>query len=440
MRWMFCAHKPEQNLLFGYHRADETRRRFLIPLWNVYSFFVSYANLDGWAPEAAAGGQLPPLEPAGMQPLDRWILARLQQAIRDVTLCMEEYDPYGATQAIEPFLDDLTNWYVRRSRRRFWKSEHDADKNAAYATLYHVLLTLSRLLAPFVPFVTEVMYQNLAGSVINAECESVHHCEWPVADDALLGASQGLLTRMSLATQVAALGRSARSASNVKLRQPLARALVFAGTEDHALGELTELVVDELNVKALEFVAQEGEIVQYEIGLQPKLLGPKHGKRYPLLRQAVAKADAAALAHLFRDGQSASLDLGDGEPPVELLPEEAEIRMRAREGMAVAEARGLVVAVDVTLTPALIREGLARDLVRHIQNLRKEADFQLNDRIVTFYQADENVGLAVAEWADYVRDETLSRELVRGPLPEDVARQESFKLEGHEVTLGVKKA
>ena len=434
VRWMYCAHKPEQNLLFGYHRADETRRRFLIPLWNVYSFFVTYANLDGWQPE----GEHSEARPAGLQPLDRWILSRLQQAVREVTGLLDDYDPYGATLVIEPFLDDLSNWYVRRSRRRFWKSEHDADKNAAYATLYHVLLVLSRLLAPFIPFVTEVMYQNLVRSVVNADCESVHHCDWPTADESLV--DQELLDGMALAMQVAALGRAARSASNVKLRQPLARALVFAGQAAGQMAGLAELVTDELNVKALEFVAEQGEIVQYEIGLQPKLLGPKHGSRYPRLRQAVAQADAGSLARRFRSGESVMLDLGDGEPPVELLPEEVEVRLRAREGFAVAEERGLVVAVDVTLTPGLVREGLARDLVRRIQSLRKDADFQLDDRILTFYETDEEMAQVVAEWGQYVRDETLSRELIRGPLPSDVARQETCKLEGHAVTLGVRKA
>ncbi len=432
MRWMYCAHKPEQNLLFGYHLADDTRRRFLLPLWNVYSFFVTYANLDGWEPGRMGDGQ-----GSTLQPLDRWIVSRLQQVVQSVTERMEEYDPYGATLVVEPFLDDLTNWYVRRSRRRFWKSEQDADKEAAYATLYQVLVTLTRLLAPFVPFVAEVMYQNLVRSAAGGDCDSVHHCDWPVADGSLVDAE--LVERMELAMQIAALGRSARSASNVKLRQPLAKVLVFADKESGRLGNLAGLVTDELNCKSVEFVVEEGNLVRYEIGLLPKLLGPKYGSRYPRLRQAVAGADAAALARRFKSSLSVELDLGDGEPPVELLPEEVEVRTLAREGYAVAEEKGLIVAVDVTLTPELEREGLARDLVRRIQNLRKEAGFQLDDRIVTFYDVDDELTLVVEEWAGYVKAETLSRELVPGPIPPDVARQESFKLEGRPVTLGVRK-
>jgi len=432
MRWMYCAHKPENNLPFGYHRADEVRRRFLIPLWNVYSFFVTYANIDGWQP----GGPLPA---ADLQPLDRWILARLNQVVARVTEAMEAYDPYAATLAVEPLLDDLTNWYVRRSRRRFWKGEQDADKQAAYATLYQVLLTLARLLAPMVPFVTEVMYQNLARGVDESACESVHHCAWPEVDEAAI--DEELLDRMGLATQIAALGRSARSASNVKLRQPLSRALIYAGQgTDRLPGSLVELVSDELNVKEVEFVAEEADLVRYEIGLLPNVLGKKHGRRFPRLRQAVAALDAGSVVRRFQAGSGVVVDLVDGEPAVELLPDEVEVRIHGREGYAVAEERGVVVAVDVQMTPELVREGLARDLVRRIQTQRKEAGFQLDDRIVTYYDAGDELAAVVQEWAAYIRSETLSTELVPGPVPGSASRQESFRLDGQSITLGVEKA
>jgi isoleucyl-tRNA synthetase len=430
MRWMYCTHKPETNLLFGYQRADETRRRFLIPLWNIYSFFVTYANIDGWEP--GAGGEVARSE------LDRWVLARLNQVVGRVNQCLAEYDPYGATLLIEPLLDDLSNWYVRRSRRRFWKSEHDADKDAAYATLYDVLLTMSKLLAPFVPFVSEAIYQNLAPAADKAACESVHHCAWPEADDSAI--DQDLLDRMALAAQISALGRSARSTSNVKLRQPLARARIYAGKRDVDLGSLADLVTEELNVKALEFVEQEAELVEYEIGLLPNVLGPKHGRRFPLLRRAVGEQNAADLARRFQAGLSVTVVVDDGGMPVELLPEEVEVRIHGREGYAVAEEKGLLVAVDVTLTPALAREGLARDLVRRVQTMRKDAGFQLDDRIVTTYDADAELEAVVEEWGDYIRAETLSQELVSGSVPEDADRRESFSLAEHAVSLGVKKA
>ena len=441
MRWLYCAHKPENDLLFGFNRGDETRRRFLIPLWNVYSFLATYANLDNWMPKD--DGSFDPKQPAGETPqsdnlLDRWILSRINQIIPMVNDALENSDPLGATTAIEAFLDDLTNWYVRRSRRRFWKSEQDADKDAAYATLYHVLVTLSKLLAPMVPFVTEVIYQNLVRTVDGSAPESVHHCEWPKAEER--GLDTQLLERMALAIQIAALGRSARSRSGLKLRQPLARARVYAGPKSLDLGELVALVTDELNVKSLEFVDREADLVRYEIGLLPGVLGPKHGRRFPLLRQAVAAADAAVLARRFQSGLSVTLELEDGGPAVELLPEEVEVRTHGREGYAVAEDKGIVVAVDVALTPELVREGLARDLVRSVQTLRKEADFQLDDRIVLYYDANEDLEAVVQEWADYIQGETLSRELVPGPVPDTVARQATFKLGGQPLTIGVQKA
>jgi isoleucyl-tRNA synthetase len=434
MRWMYCAHKPETNLLFGYGVADETRRRFLIPLWNVYSFFVTYANLDGWQP----GGDV---DASSLQPLDRWILARLNQVVARVTNRLDDYDPYGATLVIEPLLDDLTNWYVRRSRRRFWKSEHDADKDAAYATLYQVLVTLSKVLAPFMPFVAEAMYQNLARSVDKEACESVHLCDWPTADETAV--DPDLLDRMALAQQIAALGRSARSTSNVKLRQPLARARVHSSQKTVELGPLADLVTDELNVKALEVVEEEADLVEYEIGLLPNILGPKYGKRFPVLRRAVAGKtpdETRTLARRLQAGLAVTLELDDGGPAVDLDPEEVEVRTHGREGYAVAEDKGVIVAVDITLSPELAREGLARDLVRRIQALRKEADFQLDDRIITYYDAGEELAAVFAEWADYIQAETLSVELVPGPIPDQAQRQETADLGQHAVSLGVKRA
>jgi isoleucyl-tRNA synthetase len=252
---------------------------------------------------------------------------------------------------------------------------------------------------------------------------------------------QDLLDQMALAMQIAALGRSARSTSSVKLRQPLARVRVFVGKQAPQLvSSLVDLVTDELNVKVVEFVEQEADLVEYEIGLLPNLLGPKHGRRFPLLRQAVANADAGALARRFQAGLTVPVELGDDGPPVELAPDEVEVRSHGREGYAVAEEKGLVVAVDVSITPELAREGLARDLVRRVQTMRKEAGFELDDRIVTYYQAGDELETVVQDWADYIQAETLSVDLVCGPVHGDVAQQESFTLDGQPVVLGVRKA
>jgi isoleucyl-tRNA synthetase len=205
-------------LLFGYGRADEVRRQFLLPLWNVYNFFVTYAKLDEWMPtddrRRTTGDKSEPSAVNGQRSvLDSWILARLNETVARVTENFENYDAYRATLAVQDLLEDLTNWYVRRSRRRFWKSEHDADKDAAYATLYHVLTTLVKVLAPITPFVTEVMYQNLVRGVDETAPESVHHCAWPEADEAAI--DQTLIEQMALTRRIARLGLSARDSENI---------------------------------------------------------------------------------------------------------------------------------------------------------------------------------------------------------------------------------
>jgi len=425
MRWLYCRQKPENNLLFGYGRADEVRRQFLIPLWNVYSFFVTYANIDEWEPQTR--------EPEARTMLDRWILARLNEVVAHVTDSLENYDAFGATMAVEPLLDDLTNWYVRRSRRRFWKSEQDADKNAAYDTLYCVLTTLCRLLAPFVPFVTEVMYQNLVRSVDADALESVHHTSWPQAD--LTAVDEGLLAQMALARQVVTLGHSARNSQNVKLRQPLGCAMIHMEGD---VGEIDEeslaLIKDELNVKQVAFVDEASDLVTYRLLPDNRALGPRFGKRFPAVRTALAGQDPLGVVKRLRAGLSLRLEV-DGEE-VELAPEEVVVHEEPREGLAVASERGVTVAVDVVVTSDLAAEGLAREVVRRIQNLRKEAGLNLDDRIVTTYQAEGELAEAIELWHDFIAAETLSIEL-RAGLPDEVGFPGEERVSGHSLKLSV---
>ena len=431
MRWLYCAHKPENDLLFGYGRADEVRRQFLIPLWNVYAFFVTYANIDGWTPPPDHRSQI-----TAPSYLDRWILARLNQVVAQVTERLENYDAYSTTLAVEPFLDDLSNWYVRRSRRRFWKSEHDADKNAAYATLYHVLTVLCRLLAPLTPFVTEVMYQNLVHSVDPRAPESVHHSTWPQAD--LAAVDEGLLARMALARQVVTLGHSARNSANVKLRQPLARALLHL---EPGAGELDEelllLVQDELNVKQVTFVDDASDLVTYRLLPDNKVLGPRFGQRFPAVRAALAALDPLATARRLRAKLPLRLEVAGEE--VELSPDEVLVREEPRAGLAVASERSLTVAVDVAITPELVAEGRAREVVRRVQSLRKEAGLNLDDRIITTYQAEGPLAEAIAAWQAFIAAETLSVELRAGP-PEEGATVVEDRIDGQLLKVGIRKA
>ncbi len=434
MRWLFIDRKPEKDMLFGYHSADEVRRQFLIPLWNVYSFFVTYAKLDGWEPDSSAAPQV------GTALLDRWVLARLDQVVQTVTEKLESYEPNLATTVVSDFIDDLSNWYVRRSRRRFWakagaSEASDADKNAAYATLYHVLVTLTKLLAPFTPFVTEAMYQNLVRSVDANAPESVHHNSWPTPDAEALAASQALLDQMTLARQVVTLGHAARAQANVKVRQPLGKVVVFAPGRFDDLAAMHDLILDELNVKELEAAQEAEELVTYRLLPVNKVLGPRFGRGFPQVRAALsAIADPAAAAVALEAGESLTLNV-DGQT-VELTPDEVLVQTDARAGLAVLSESGITVALDTSLTPELVAEGLAREVVRRIQTMRKEADFQLDDRIVTTYATDDELSSVIAQWAAYVEAETLSDELLAGP-PQEGARSENFQVDGHQLTLGI---
>jgi isoleucyl-tRNA synthetase len=437
MRWLYCMHKPENNLLFGYQRADEVRRQFLIPLWNMYYFFVTYANLDGWEPGREGFDAAVPEgpTPASDNPLDTWILARLNQVTAHCTESLAASDMHSATLAIDGFLDDLSNWYIRRSRRRFWKSTHDLDKHIAYATLYHVLVKLSKLLAPIAPFVTEIMYQNLVCAVQPTAYTSVHHCSWPDIDQAAV--QSDLLAQMALTRQVTSLGLGARSTVSLKVRQPLGKALVHVREGQGALTEaFTAIVAEELNVKALQFVADEAALLRFEVLPNSKLLGPRLGGQFPKVRAALAASNPAEVVHRVQAGSVVALSV-DGET-IELTPEEIVIRTHPAEGLAVATEKGVTVAVDTAITQALRTEGLAREIVRRIQVMRKDAGFNIEDRILTYSLAEGELSEAVATWVEYIKAETLSLELVPAAAPPE-SYCETHTIEGMTLTLGVQR-
>ena len=433
MRWLYLHHRPEQNLLFGYKLGDETRRRFLIPLWNIYSFFVTYANLDDWQP-----GEAPLSSPhSASAQMDAWITARLHETVAAVTDALAGFDSPRATIVVEAFLDDLSNWYVRRARRRFWKSERDADKLAALSTLYHVLVTLTKLLAPFIPFTTEAMYQNLVRSVNQAAPSSVHHAEWPRAEAALM--DRRLLDKMGLAISVAALGRAARSSADVKLRQPLAMAQVHVGSPQarNDLAELLDVLSEEINVKQIEVVAEVGALVNYKLLPNNRVLGPRLGKLFPQVRGALAALDSAAVATALQRGETVTVDLGG--TPVSLSGEDILVQTESRGGLAIASDKGVTVAVDIHLTPELVAEGYARDLVRAINTLRKEAGFALDDRIHVTYAAEGESASAFVLFADFIQRETLALSLLPGRAAEASERQ-VVKIGDEQIAIALQKA
>jgi isoleucyl-tRNA synthetase len=433
MRWLFCSQKPENDLLFGYKAGTQVRKDFIIPLWNVYSFFANYARLDGWTPDS----DFDPNYPEGPTPksdalMDRWILVRLNQVVERIETYISASDPMNASLAAEAFLHDLSNWYVRRNKRRFWKSERDADKNSAYSTLYHVLVKFVKSLAPFIPFITEEMYQNLVRAVRPEAYESIHHTSWPQVDPEMV--DDELLEQMSLARKVASLGLSARKAANLKVRQPLNKVLVNAGKAE--LGQdLVDIVMDELNVKEFEFVEQEGSLVQYRVLPDNKLLGPKFGARFPEVRAALAQADPSKIAAEIKAGLPVLLEVA-GET-VELAPETILVNTEPMPGLAVSGDKYITVGIDASVTPELKAEGMAREIVRRVQDMRKNAGFNIEDRITTYYQAGEQLTEVFHTWGDYITSETLTTQLLNA-LPVEGVYVEEHKLEDETLILAVK--
>ena len=423
IRWMYAAAKVEPNMRFGYKLADDVKRRFLLPLWNVYSFFVTYASLDQWRPQGTAPER---------SPLDRWILSKLQTLIGTVTENMQDYNAEDACVLLEEFVDDLSKWYVRRSRRRFWKSEADADKEAAYVTLYTVLVTLVELLAPFIPFATEEIYQNLVRSVNDQAHSSVHHNDWPVPNPALI--DHDLEEAMDLALDACNLGHAARTTSGIKVRQPLQAAVVVGEQSklDH-LSSMQELLKDELNVKRVDLVTEREKVVDYKVTLRPQL-GAKFGRLFPTLRSAVDSMDHTTIAHSFQRDSSISIDV-QGQTVV-LLKDDVEITMKGKPGFEIAEGDGLLVAIETNLSEDLKDEGLARDIIRRIQNQRKEAGFDIADEIELYYEAAPRLARVLAKHGAEIKSETLAR-VLRAAKPPTHSHVADYRLENEPLKLGL---
>ncbi len=430
MRWyLYTATPPGQERRFSSDLVGEVVSNFTLTLWNTYSFFTTYANLDGWKP-----GEDETLEYSA---LDRWLLSALNALVRDVTAAYESYDVLGATRPIEVFVDQLSNWYLRRSRRRFWKSESDGDKRAAYATLYQALVTLSKLLAPAMPFLADELYQNLVRTADEAAPLSVHLADWPGYDAALV--DDRLNKEMGLVMKLASLGHAARNKANRKVRQPLSEVAFSVGNADERsvperYGELLE---DELNVKHVRLLSAAGEAVSYSLNPLPKQLGQKYGSRFPGIRQAVLAMDAAPAAQALLAGQTVSVS-ANGES-YDVLPEEVEVRVTARAGYAVAAEGAYLAALVTDLTPELVREGLAREFVRRVQDLRKTAGLDISDRIRVSYQASAGLAEAVAAFREYIMNETLTVELSQAAPGEGMAVVED-SFDGESVTVGLEKA
>jgi len=430
MRWyLFTASPPGQERRFSADLVAEVVRNFTLTLWNTYSFFVTYSNLDHWKPDANVTPQY--------SDLDRWLRSTLHALVRDVTAAMEDYDVLGATRPIETFIDQLSNWYLRRSRRRFWKSESDDDKHAAYATLYEALVTVSHLLAPSMPFLAEEVYQNLVRKVDSKAAESVHLADWPAWQPALV--DDKLNREMLLVMKLASVGHAARNKANRKVRQPLLEVAFSVGNADEmrVIELYEEILADELNVKRVRSLDTAGEVVSYTLNPLPKQLGQKYGRRFPAIRTALAALEAEEAGRRLLDGHAVEVNVE--EEVFNILPEEVEVRALAREGYAVASEGAILAALVTDLTPELVHEGLAREFVRRVQDLRKQADLDISDRIRLFYSATPGLSEAVHAFTEYIVGETLCVELVEiEPNTELVSAKAIF--DNEEVLIGLQKA
>ena len=409
LRWyLYSASPPGATKSFSANLVDETLRDFFMTLWNVYGFFVLYANLEEPDVEAAPD--------VGERPLvDRWLAARLEALKAQVTDALEDFDPTTASRAIRDFVvDELSNWYVRRNRRRFWRGANAspadaADSLAAYATLHEALVTVAKLMAPMAPFTTEEIYRNLELAVRPGAEPSVHLAAWPAARPEVR--DEELLRDMRALQRVVELGRAARAASGVKLRQPLSEVLVRVRNADELAGvkRLEDQILEELNVKSVRFLDVEDAFVDYQVKPNLPRLGKRLGRLLPALREALQEVDGREVAANVREGRTTVLEL-DGQR-VELEPDDVLLDARSPAGFAAVEDRGYLAALNTSVTAELAREGLARDAVRLVQNARKEAGLEVSDRIALELAASGELLTALREHAGTIAAEVLATQM-----------------------------
>jgi isoleucyl-tRNA synthetase len=436
MRWMFCRHNPVNNINFGYGPADELRARFLLKLWNTYKFFLEYAIPDQFDPHAE---QVPVIN---RRDIDRWILSELQTLIGTARAAFERFDVQAFCLEAEKFVDDrLSNWYVRRNRRRFWKSEEGTDKQAAYQTLYTVLTTLAKLFAPVMPFLAEAMYQNLVIGVARqgeSVPESVHHGDYPQVDPALK--DEQLSGQMNALLDLITLGSAARNSVKLKVRQPLAQMHVLPGDEKarQAVLRFSDQIGDELNIKKVVLHDPTmGPLLQTVVRPNMKTLGPKYGPRLKAVQEAILRADPALLAKKAQSGEPFEIDCADG--PATLDPCDVVVASQAPEGWAGVADGKTQVSLDTRITRELAQEGMARDVVRQIQELRKKANLEVTDRITLHLNTDSpELRSAIESHQQFIAHETLTKNWSKQALNGE-GHKTSVKVEGQPLDIEIKK-
>ncbi|MCM1520780.1 MAG: isoleucine--tRNA ligase [Lachnoclostridium sp.] len=424
VRWyMISNSSPWDNLKYDEKGVQETARKLFSTLYNTYSFFALYANVDGFDPAA-------PQVPVDQRPeIDRWILSLLNTLVKDVTEALEDYEPTRAARAINDFVgDNLSNWYVRLNRKRYWGGEMTTDKLAAYQTLYTCLKTVALLMAPFAPFFADRLYADLTG-----EADSVHLAKFPVADESLIDSS--LESRMKLAQDITSMALALRRKVNIKVRQPLTSIMVPVADDDQrkAVEAIKDLIMNEINVKDVKITGNEDGVLVKTVKPDFKKLGPKHGKAMKAVAEAVKNLDNKQIAALERDG-NITLDI-NGTPTVIDLTD-VEIISEDIPGWLVANEGALTIALDVTVTPELRNEGIAREIVNRIQNIRKNRDYNITDRITLLFAHNDATDEAIKEFAQYIGRQVLATKVETGDIPADAKGVEPLTID--DITLDVK--
>ncbi len=431
MRWMFAGHNPVQNLNFGYGPAKEIKRN-LLTFWNIYSFFVTYANIDGFNPSGKE------VDKNSITKLDRWILSRLNSLIRNCEKFYDDYDVVSVVKQTERFFDELSNWYIRRTRRRFWKSENDQDKMNAYCVLYECLVKLLKLIAPIMPFLTEEIYQNIVVRVDKESPVSIHLNDFPEVSEEMI--DEDLENEVQLTREIVSLGRSARNKVRIKIRQPLKEMIVeipdgFPRPSEDDI----KIIQEELNVKGIK-TAEPGaldNLITYQLKPRFDQLGPKFGRDAGNIAQLIKSLSPDRIKEFMK---SKSLTIDYNGKKVRIEETDVEVVIVEKAGWSVVRERELGVGINTRLSPELEDEGLVRELIHRIQLLRKEADFNLVDRIIIFYQTDERLKNAIINNLDYLKNETLALEVIEAMDEKETGEiDKDLDINGNRVWISLKR-
>ena len=425
VRWYFYANgAPWLPTRFSGDLVSEMQGKFMGTLWNTYAFFTLYASIDNYEPEAAKA------DPKDFTLMDRWVLSRLNSLIDFVDKGLSEYKATETSRAIAQFVDELSNWYVRLNRERFWGKGLEGSKLAAFETLYTVLLTLSKLLAPYIPFMTENIYRNLAVGHLTGAPESVHLCDFPIAD--LSKVDKELEAGMDEVESVVQLGRAARNAASLKVRQPLSRCLVKG---KRLSDEIAQLIKNELNVKAVEFVDDASAFTTYNLKPQMRTLGKKYGKLLGKIGEHLKTLDGNEVVATFERGETLKFEL-DGTP-IELEKDDVLTSLTQKPGFEAQSEGDYTVVLDTNLTPELIDEGFLREVISKVQTMRKDAGFEVTDRIALSYQTSERLSGVIEKGKEDLMRAVLALSVENRPAAEDETVREQ-NINGEKATLGIK--